>query len=388
MHKMHIFISTGEVSGDLQGSLLVEALFRQAKVQGIDLTISALGGDRMAAAGAEILGNTLKIGSIGLIESIPYIIPTLRIQRQAKQYLLKHPPDRIVMIDYIGPNLGIGGFARRHLPHIPILYYIAPQAWVWSFNDRNTQAIARITDRILAIFPEEARYFAEYGIETKFVGHPLVAPMEKFPGKEEARRQLGLHQNQTIITLLPASRSQELKYLLPAIFSAAQILQRQIPEVKFLIPLAQSHFRATIETAVNQFGLNAIIIDQPTQNPLMIAAADLAITKSGTVNLEIALLNVPQVVLYRVHPFTAWVAQYILRFSVPFICPVNLMLMRHIVPELIQHQASPQRIAEEALTLLENGDRRTKLLTDYQEMRSVMGNGDACDIAAIDIINH
>jgi lipid-A-disaccharide synthase len=383
---MHIFISTGEVSGDLQGSLLVAALFRQAKAQNIELTISALGGDRMAAAGAEILGNTTKIGSIGLLESLPYVIPTLRIQRQAKRYLQAHPPDRIVMIDYIGPNLGIGSFARRFLPQIPIFYYIAPQAWVWSFGDRNTKAIARITDRILAIFPEEARYFAEYGIDTKFVGHPLVAPMAQVPKKEEARRQLGLNPDQTIVTLLPASRSQELKYLLPAIFGAAQILQKQIPELKFLIPIAQPHFRSVIETAINKFGLNAILIDQPEQNPLMIAAADLAITKSGTVNLEIALLDVPQVVLYRVHPFTAWIAEHILKFSVPFICPANLMLMRRIVPELIQYQATPHSIAQEALSLLQNGDRRAQVFADYQEMRQVMGKGDACDIAAIDIL--
>lgn len=384
---MHIFISTGEVSGDLQGSLLVEALFRQAQTLNIDLKITALGGDRMAAAGATLLGNTTKIGSIGLIESLPYIIPTLRIQRQAKHYLKENPPDLVVLIDYIGPNIGIGNFVRRQLPQVPIIYYIAPQAWVWSFNDNNTKAIARITDRILAIFPEEARYFAEYGIDVKFVGHPLVAKMATYPRRAAAREQLGLHPEHPLITLLPASRRQELKYLLPVIVEAAQILQRQLPEVKFLIPVALPQYRNILETAVNAAGLNAILIDAQDQTPLAIAAADLAITKSGTVNLEIALLHVPQVVLYKVHPITAWIAQHLLKFSIPFMCPVNLMLMRRIVPELLQTEATAPRIVQESLALLQDGDRQTQLQQDYQAMRAVMGDGSACDVAALDILN-
>ncbi|AMA07895.1 MULTISPECIES: lipid-A-disaccharide synthase [unclassified Picosynechococcus] len=383
---MHIFISTGEVSGDLQGSLLVEALFRQAEALNIDLKITALGGDRMAAAGATLLGNTTKIGSIGLIESLPYIIPTLRIQRQAKRYLKENPPDLVVLIDYIGPNIGIGNFVRRQLPQVPIIYYIAPQAWVWSFNDNNTKAIARITDRILAIFPEEARYFAEYGIDVKFVGHPLVAKMATCPRRATAREKLGLNQDRPLITLLPASRRQELKYLLPVMVEAAKILQRQVPEVKFLIPVALPHYRNILETAVNEAGLNAILIDNPAQTPLAIAAADLAITKSGTVNLEIALLDVPQVVLYKVHPVTAWIAKHLLKFSIPFMCPVNLTLMRRIVPELLQTEATAPRIAQESLALLQDGDRQAQLQQDYQEMRAVMGDGKACDVAAVDIL--
>ncbi|BAW97748.1 lipid-A-disaccharide synthase [[Synechococcus] sp. NIES-970] len=395
---MHIFISTGEVSGDLQGSLLVEALFRQAEALDIDLKITALGGDRMAKAGAMLLGNTTKIGSIGLIEALPFIIPTLRLQRRAKKYLQENPPDILILIDYVGPNLAIGEFIRRHLPQVPVIYYIAPQAWVWSFEGRCTQwltkalehseAVARVTDRILAIFPEEARYFAEYGVDVKWVGHPLVGHMAKYPPKPIAREQLGLNPDQTIVTLLPASRRQELKYLLPVIVKAAQNIQQQIPGVKFLVPVALPQYRKTLEDAVNGAGLNAILIEDPQQVPLAIAAADLAITKSGTVNLEIALLNVPQVVLYKVHPFTYWLSHIVLKFSIPFMCPVNLMLMRAIVPELLQHEASADRITQESLAFFRNPERREQLLHDYAEMRAAMGDGSTCDVAAIDILNY
>jgi lipid-A-disaccharide synthase len=395
---MHIFISTGEVSGDLQGALLVEALFRQAQTLNIDLKITALGGDRMAAAGATLLGNTTKIGSIGLIEALPFILPTLQLQRQAKQYLKANPPDLLLLIDYVGPNLAIGEFVRRQLPQVPVIYYIAPQAWVWSFQRRSirwitkmlehSEAIAKVTDRILAIFPEEARYFSNYGVDVKWVGHPLVAHMAKYPPKQAARKQLGLAPDQTIVTLLPASRRQELKYLLPVITEAASNIQRQIPGVKFLVPVALPQYRKTLEDAVNQGGLNAILIDDPQQTPLAIAAADLAITKSGTVNLEIALLNVPQVVFYKVHPFTYWLSHRVLKFTIPFMCPVNLMVMRAIVPELLQHEATAARITQESLAFLRDPERREQLLADYAAVRAAMGDGHACDVAALDILSY
>ncbi len=385
---MHIFISTGEVSGDLQGGLLVEALFRKANELGIDLKITALGGDRMAAAGAKLLSNTTKIGSIGLVEAIPFILPTLKSQWRAKQFIKKNTPDIVVLIDYVGPNTGIGDFIRQQRLNIPIFYYIAPQAWVWSFDNRNTRTVARISDRILAIFPEEARYFTEFGVDVKWVGHPLVHRMAQQPDKFQCRQKLGLDPDQTIVTLLPASRSQELKYLLPVIIAAAKKIQQKLPDVKFLIPAALPQYRATLEKAVNASGLNAILLDQREQNLLAIAAADLAITKSGTTNLEIALLNVPQVVLYKVHPLTMWIARHILKFSIPFMSAVNLVLMREIVPELMQEQATVERITSESIDLLLNGDRRQRTFEDYQEMRTALGEGNACDRAALDILQY
>ena len=129
---MKIFISTGEVSGDLQGSLLIAALKRHAVAAGLELEIIGLGGPRMAEAGATILGDTVGIGSMGLIESVPYIWPTIKVQEKAKKYLKNFPPDAVVLIDYLTPNLGIGSYIRRCLPNLPVVWYIAPQEWVWS----------------------------------------------------------------------------------------------------------------------------------------------------------------------------------------------------------------------------------------------------------------
>lgn len=381
---MRIFISTGEVSGDLQGALLIEALKRQAVCTGLELEIVALGGDRMASAGATLLGNTISIGSVGSLEALPFVLPTLKIQRRAKQYLQQHPPDLVVLIDYAGPNLSIGSYIQRQMPQVPVVYYIAPQMWVWWPNQRDTARIVEITDKLLAIFPEEARYFQNKGAKVSWVGHPLVDRMQNAPSREQARAALGIPPEQIAIALLPASRRQELKYLLPVIFQAAIAIQTKLPQVHFWIPLSLEIYRQPIEEAIARYGLKATLLSEKTQEA--IAAADLAITKSGTVNLEIALLKVPQVVIYRVSPITAWIVRTFLKFSIPYMSPPNLVEMKPIVPELLQEQATPENIVEAALELLLNQSRRQQTLADYQEMRRSLGEVGVCDRAAQEIL--
>jgi lipid-A-disaccharide synthase len=398
---IRLFVSTGEVSGDLQGALLIQALQRQAQAMGRQLEILALGGDRMAAAGATLLDNTSAIGSMGIFESLPYILPTIQIQRRTKRYLRQHPPDLIVLIDYMGPNLGFCEYLPKHLPQVPVVYYIAPQEWVW--GDRwpwgvrlfKSDRIIQATRRVLAIFPEEANYFRNKGGQVAWVGHPLLDRLQAAPDRETARGALGIPADQTAVVLLPASRQQELKYLLPVIFTAAQRLQAKLPQAHFWIPLALEKYRQPIAQAIQDYGLRATILADPAQGAAAadsltvraIAAADLAITKSGTVNLEIALLNVPQVVLYRVNSVTAWIMGNLLQFSVPFVSPPNLVQMQPIVPEFLQDDASPENIVQAALDLLLNPDRRQRMLADYQAMRALLGQPGVCDRAAREILS-
>ncbi|MDB9474101.1 lipid-A-disaccharide synthase [Dolichospermum circinale] len=382
---MRIFISTGEVSGDLQGSLLIAALQRQAEAVGLTLEIVALGGEKMAQAGAKILGNTSGIGSMGLIESLPYVIPTLRVQRSAIAYLQENPPDLVVLIDYMGPNLGIGTYMKENLPDIPVAYYIAPQEWVWSMSFQNTNRIVGFTDKLLAIFPEEARYYEKNGANVCWVGHPLIDRMANAPSREIAREKLGIKEEEITIALLPASRDQELKYLLPVIFAAAKNIQSNLPNVHFWIPLSLETFRDKITAAIKDYGLQGTVV--LGQQREVFAAADFAITKSGTVNLELALLNVPQVVVYRLHPVTAWIARHILKGSIPFASPVNLVVMREIVPEFLQEKATTENITQAAMELLLNSEKRQKTLTDYQEMRYSLGELGVCDRTAKEILS-
>jgi lipid-A-disaccharide synthase len=397
---MRIFISTGEVSGDLQGAMLVEALKRRAIELQLELEIVGIGGDRMAAAGATLIANTMAIGSMGLFESLPFVLPTLEVQRRAKQYLQSNPVDLLILIDYLTPNIAIGTYVKENLPNLPIVYYIAPQDWVWApllaqnqglfkFTARllmqNTKQLVKITNRLLAIFPEEARYFQEKGISATWVGHPLLDRIQEAPSRELARQSLGIKPEQTAIALIPASRQQELKYLLPVILQAARQIQEKLPSATFLIPVSLDKYHSAIEEAVKKYQLQAKILSGQTLEA--IAASDLAIAKSGTVNLEIALLNVPQVVLYRVNPLTIWIARQLFKFSIPFVSPPNLVTMKAIVPELFQEQATPEKIGRESLELLLNQSKRDQTLVDYQKMRSLLGEVGVCDRAASQIFD-
>ena len=368
---MRIFISTGEVSGDLQGGMLVEALYRQAEIMGIHLEVMGLGGANMEAAGAKLIADTTTIGSIGLFESVPLILPTWQIQQRAKEYLQTNTPDLVVLMDYVGPNLPIGSYIHKKLPNLPIIWYIGPQYWVWTPLKQNVEKLVEITDKLLAIFPEEAKFFREKGLSVTYVGHPLLDRIKTAPSREEAREKLAIKPEQTAIALLPASRQQEIKYLLPVICEAAQKIQAKLPEVHFYIPISLPNYRKAIADMVQKYNLQATILEGKTLEA--IAAADLAITKSGTVNLEVALLNVPQVIIYKVNPITIWIARKILKFSIAFMSPPNLVLMEEIVPELLQEKATVENIVNQSLDLLLNQQRRQQVQLKYQQMRQALG---------------
>jgi lipid-A-disaccharide synthase len=383
--KRRVFISTGEVSGDWHGAILIEALRERAALRGIELEIVGLGGDRMAATGINVLGNTVGIGSIGIFEAIPYILPTLKVQRDAKQSLKTAPPDVMVLIDYMMPNQSMGNYAK-HTLKIPVIYYIAPQEWVWSYNDKNTRAIADFTDRLLAIFPQEAVFYEKQGANVQWVGHPFVDLMAKVPDRITSRKQLGIAEDDLVVTLLPASRTQELRFVMPIILKTAQIIQAKLPHVKFWLPLSLERYRPEVEKLLKEHNIEATIISGQSQ--IAISAADLVLSKSGTVNLETALLNVPQVVLYRVSALTAWIALNILKIKLPFISPVNLVNMELVVPEFVQADTIPDAIAACVLDLLINPQARQTMLDGYAKVRASLGEKGAINRVADSILDY
>lgn len=380
---VNIFIHTGEVSGDLQGGLLVSALRKQAKQRGIDLTVTGVGGQQMTDAGAEVIANTVRLSAIGLLEALPYYIKGRSLQKQVNQYLLDHPPDLMVLLDYMGPNIPVGKFIREHLPETPIAYYIAPQQWVFS-TKRDTQNILDITDKLLAIFPDEATYYKQAGANVRWVGHPLVDILAEPPTKAQARSELKIAQDAQIVTLMPASRKQELRYIMPVMFEAAAYIQAKQPKVRFLIPVSLPDFRDEILEMAETYELNARLLNK-VDGQRAIAAADLVINKSGTANLEVALMNVPQVVMYRLSNLTGIVAKLIVKTE--FVSPVNLMENQPIVPELLQWDATPESVSQVALALLTDEDKRQKMLAGYAQMRKAMGEVGVCSRAANEILD-
>ena len=387
---VRLLISTGEVSGDLQGGLLVAALHREAQRRGLELEVVALGGERMERAGARLLANTAPMGAIGLWEAIPLILPTLKLQRRLRRWLRQHPLDGLVLIDYMGANVNLGQRLRRRTPDLPITYYIAPQEWAFRLGEGRSTQLIGFTDQILAIFPEEARFYGERGARVTWVGHPLIDTLRHLPDRVTARRQLGLPEEVPVVLLMPASRHQEMRYLLPPLAAAAAVLQRRHPGLEVLVPAGLACFEAALRQQLDQAGVRARVIPAAEASGLkdaLCAAADLALTKSGTVNLELALRGVPQVVGYRLSRVTAFVAKQLLRFNVPHISPVNLVLEERLVPELLQDGFRAEAIVEAAEPLLRDGPQRRAVLAGYDRLRSLLGSPGVTDRAAAAILD-
>ncbi len=387
---MKLLISTGEVSGDLQGSLLINALKTNAEKRKIELDIIALGGERMKEAGAQLISNTSSIGAIGFLEAIPYILPTLKAQSKIDNYLSSSPPDAVVLIDYMGPNIRLGLKVKKKFPNIPIIYYIAPQEWAWRLGDSGTTDLISFTDKILAIFEQEAKFYSNKGGNVKFVGHPMLDFYRNIPTKEESLKKIGLNSDQKPLLIIPASRKQELKYILPTLLKAAKLLQEKDPSITVLIPSGLNEFDELLNNSLKEYGVTGRIIlsnEVDGLKPFLFSAAHLALAKSGTINMELALNSVPQIVGYKVSRVTAFFARYLLRFNVKYISPVNLLLNKMLIPEFVQEDFKAEKIFNAALKILEDNSTKEDIMIGYEILKDKLGKPGVTNRASKDILD-
>jgi len=385
-----IFISTGEVSGDLHGSLLSKALLDEAKKKSIDLEICGLGGERMKKEGVKILQDTTSISAIGIWEALPLILPTIIIQKRFYKLLKKYPPDCLILIDYMGPNIKIGTKLKRSKTKIPIFYYIAPQEWAWRVGNNTTTNLIKFSDKIFAIFKKEAAFYKKRGGNVFWVGHPMIDLTKKLPLKKVARTTLGLRPDQNILLLMPASRPQELKYILPTFLKTAKKLQLRYPSLVVYIPSCRSVFDENFRKGLEKYEIKGKVISQQEDAeliPYIYSLAKLALCKSGTVNMELALYGIPQIIGYRVSRVTAFIAKRILNFKVRFISPVNLLMKKFIIPEFVQKNFNEKKIFYKACRLLDLTSEKAKIKKGYILLKKELGEEGVVDRAAKEIIN-
>jgi len=385
-----IFISTGEVSGDLHGSLLAQALLEESKKRSIPIEIFGLGGERMRDAGVRIVHDTTSISAIGIWEALPLIIPTLKIQKRFYKLLISNSPNCLILIDYMGPNINIGRKIRRKNIQIPIFYYIAPQEWAWRVGNNSTTDLISFSNKIFAIFKEEADFYQKRGGNVSWIGHPMVDSTDKLPTKKLSRKYLKLKSNENVLLMMPASRPQEIKYILPTFMKVANKLQQKYPNLVVFIPSCRNSFDEKFEKALQRYDVNGRVInskDIEFYKPFIYSLSKLALCKSGTVNMELALYGVPQVVGYKVSRVTAFIAKKILNFKVKFISPVNLLMRKLIVPEFVQKDFEVNRIFRKSSQIMDKQNQKIKIKNGYEALRKILGNKGVVQRAACEILD-
>jgi len=385
-----IFISTGEVSGDLHGSLLSKALFDEARKYSINLEIYGLGGEKMKNEGVKIIKDTTSISAIGIWEALPLIIPMMKVQKKFYKYIKNYRPNCLILIDYMGPNIKIGTKLKRSRNNIPIYYYIAPQEWAWRVGNNSTTNLINFSDKIFAIFKQEANFYKRRGGNVFWVGHPLIDLIKKLPSKRVSRKILKLRENQNILLLMPASRPQEMKYILPTFLKTAKKLQLKYPRLVVYISSCRRVFDEKFREGLEKYEIKGKVISQQDDSELMpyiYSLAKIALCKSGTVNMELALYGIPQIIGYRVSRVTAFIAKRILNFKVRFISPVNLLMKKLIIPEFVQKNFNEKKIFYKACRLLDMKSEKAKIKKGYISLKKELGEEGVVDRAAKEIIN-
>lgn len=360
-----ILLVAGEASGDAHGADLVTALKQQAP--GVE--VFGVGGQYLREAGMQTLVDTATIAGMGLFEARDKLRALVRTYRQLTQILHTTPPDLLVLIDFPEFNLRLAKVAKQ--AGVKVFYYISPQVWAW--RKRRVYTIAQRVDRLAAIFPFESEFYAKHGCRVDFVGHPLVDRVRPTRSREETRRQYGLDPQRKLIALLPGSRAQEVRYLLTPMLEAVRLLGESY---QFVLAVAST---LEIEQLKSHVGdLRIPVVQGDTYN--LVHAADMAIVASGTATLETALLERPMVIVYRMAPVTYGLARLFVR--VPFIGMPNLIAEQRVVPELIQTEVTPQRIATEVRRLLDDPQAYRVTQEGLQEVRRRLGAGGAAERAA------
>ncbi len=355
---MRILISAGEASGDLYASALATALRRRRP----DLEFFGCTGPRMRAARIETVVDAAQLNVVGLVEVVRHIPRIYGEFRKLAEAARIRKPDLAILTD--APDFHLRLAPKLHAAGVPVVYLIAPQVWAW--RKGRIPAMRRNLDHLLCIFPFEEEFFRTNGVAASYIGHPLTRIVRPSLPAAEFRNKYGIPEGKRLVTLLPGSRPGEIARHLRVLPAAVERIAAACPEAHFVLAtpsglrqkLGLTFFTEPIGAAPIQH------IEGETWDA--IAHAEIALAASGTVTIEATLLGTPMVAFYEVSPLSWWMGRYFV--NVPFFSMVNLVAGRKIVPELIQHDCTPHRLAAEALHLLKDAGARDTMKRDLREV--------------------
>jgi len=367
-------IVTGEASGDLHGANLVRAMRKCDE----SLTFVGMGGEEMSAAGVELLFDAGKVSVVGVAEVVSHLPDIFRAQKVLKKYLADFRPDLLIIIDLPDFNLILARFAKKL--GIKVFYYICPQVWAW--RSGRVKTIRERVDTVGVILPFEESFFRERGVVANYVGHPLLDTVHVSKNRAEFLEHYGIPSNQRCVGLLPGSRKKEVSSLMPTFLAAARQLQEINNErLTFLVPLASTITEQDLfSSEVNAYSkdIDIRIIRGDRYN--LMAACECVVAASGTVTLELALLNVPMVVTYRLAPLTYRLGRLLIKLQ--HFSLVNLIAGKEVVPELLQDEVQPEAIAEHLQSFLLQSEKRDEVLKELAKVRDKLGTHGASERAA------
>lgn len=357
-------VVTGEASGDLQGAALVKALRRIEPC----LDIHAVGGERLRETGAHIVEDSSTWGFIGFWDAIVHLPTLLHVYQRLCHAVSSVRPDLLILIDCPGFNMRLATYARSL--GIRTIYYFPPSAW--TRNEARARTIARRVESVVAAFQYTEVLYRRAGYDVAYFGHPLVDVVRPGGTQEEVRHRLKLPSGKRFVGLLPGSRRPEIVRIGPTLLHAARLLMQRVPELHFLVPVASPTLSELVHTTVRREadGLPVSVVDGGAIDCMTVS--ELLIMSSGSASLEAVILEKPMILVYRLSRFDWWLAHLVLSDFTYMGLP-NLILQKAAVPELIQDDACPARIFQEAETLLTNVSLYNNMKDKLLEVKKQLG---------------
>ncbi len=366
-------IIAGEASGDLHGAKLVRAMQQKNNA----LFFCGIGGKALKDVGVKVLVEASELAVVGITEAFSKMSTLLKGMAVAKKTLKKVRPNLLILIDFPDFNLHVAGTAKKL--GIPILYYISPQIWAW--RSARVKKIGKLVDHVAVILPFEEDFYRKHGIPVTFVGHPLL---DEQPVSQNRVLEKPLGES-SVIGLLPGSRDREIARHLPVMLDAAEILLRRIGNVQFVISLAPGVERKYVEeiTKKHERAADFELVTDGVEK--IFERSGFVIASSGTVTLESAISGTPMVIIYKVSPLSYWLGKALVR--VKHVGLVNLISGKELVPELLQNEASPSRIADTVFEMLSDASGLERLRRELLAIKDVLGGPGASDRVADIAVN-
>ena len=373
----HIVIIAGEASGDLHASRLVDSLKKISP----KITFSGLGGPLMKERGVLLYEDLTNFAVVGFWEVIKHLQSFHKIFKMILEKIKDIQPDCVVLVDYPGFNLRLARAIKKANVKTKIIYYISPQVWAW--KESRVKLIKRVIDEMLVILPFEKEFYARFGMDVKFVGHPLLDSIKlSSQSPENFLMSVGLSPHHYTIGLLPGSREKEIERILPIMLKTAQLLHEENEKIQFVVIQAPTISLNLIEQYVNEFELPLKIIEHSYD---AVNATQICMVASGTATLETAILLKPMVVVYKTS-FLTWALAKLL-VKIPYIGLVNVVAGKKIVAECVQFGAIPKKIAEEIKSIYTNELKIAAIKIELKKIKALLGEPGASLQAARVILN-